>query len=262
MTSKIYACYLVYNSEKTLGLSLSTIISHVDKVIMVDGAFADYQHVFPQSTDHTKEIAARICGEKLIWIDCPSENGKFIPWIGQVAKRNAYLKLVPTTAWFLVLDADVIMVGNIKAAFQSLRENTCQGCVLVNMINLFPILKKGLNNYGVPSFCRWLLNDIEENEIKTLTERQWFDDLWWVGRYNVVSCIHRKLDGMQYKRHHSTIYTKNNRLMCFPNHPTTPILKDVVSVNLKFLSSVEELMKSMNFKVIRRRKYKQFHKEP
>ena len=262
MIPKIYACYLVYNSEETLSLSLSTIIYHVDKVIMVDGAFADYQHISPQSTDHTKEIAERICGDKLIWIDCPSKNGNFIPWIGQVAKRNAYLKLVPTTAWFLVMDADVIMIGDIKHAFQFLRKSTCQGCVLVRMMNLFPILKKGINSYGVPNFYRWLLNDLEEGEIKSLTEKQWFEDLWWIGRYNVVSCIHRKLEGMQYKRHHSTIYTKDDKLMCFPSRSSTPILENVVSANLKFLSPVEDLMKSMKFKTIRREKYKKFHEEP
>lgn len=261
MSSKIYACYLVYNSEKTLGLSLSNIVPHVDKVVIVDGAFADYQHIFPQSTDRTKEIAERICGDKLIWVDCPKHGGKYIPWKGGVAKRNVYLELVPIGAWLYVMDADVIIIGDVKQAFNFLRESTWQGCVLVKMMNSFPILKKGVNSYGVPNFYRWLLNDIEEGEITTLTEEQWFEDLWWVGRYNVVSCIHRKLEGMQYKKHHSTIYTKDDKLMCFPHHPDTPILKHIVSVNMKFLSSVEELMSSMKYKVIRREQYKKFHKE-
>ena len=260
--NKVYGTYLVYNSAKTLGLSLSTIVSYVDKVIIVDGAFEDYPHEYPQSTDRTKEIAEEICGDKLIWVDCNTKNGEFISWIGQVAKRNAYLKLVPTNAWFYVMDADVILAGDVEQAFQFLRKSTWQGCVLVRMMNLFPILKKGLNSYGAPSFHRWLLNDIEEGEVKTLTEKQWFEDLWWTGRYNVVSCIHRKLGGMQYKGHHSTIYTKGGKLMCFPKHASTPILKDVVSVNLKFLSSVEELMNSMKFKVVRREKFRRFRKEP
>src|SRR3989304_9807869 len=165
--NKIYACYIVYNESDKIAISLNSIVPYVDKIVMVDGAFAHFKHVFPESTDGTKEIAEKICGTKLIWIDCPKKNDKYVPWNGQVDKRNAYMEQIPLDAWFYVMDADVIVTGNIEKLFNELRkQDTYRGdeVIAVRMINFYPVLSE--NSREVPPVVKqplWEIDDIDKS---------------------------------------------------------------------------------------------------
>lgn len=247
---EIYACYIVYNEADKIAISLNSIISYVDKIVIVDGAFAYLNFMYPESTDGTKEIAEKICGDKLIWIDCPKKEKKYIPWNNQIEKRNAYLERVPLNAWFYIMDADVIVTGDISKLFNELRENdTYRGdeIIAVRMMNFYPVLSE--NSREVPPKIiqtLWLAEQIESVGLA-----DWFsfkdDSKWkptesiispvnWIGYYGPVVCIYKKLDKMQYKDYHDTIvigdelFTKNRKWETIPY---------ILSLNMKMLNSFE-----------------------
>ena len=248
--NKIYACYIVYNEADKIALSLNSIISYVDKVVMVDGAFKHFKHTYPESTDDTKEIAEKICGDKLIWIDCPKNNDKYIPWENQVDKRNAYLENIPLNAWFYVMDSDVIVTGNIEKLFNELREqDTYRGdeVIAVRMINFYPVLSE--NSREVPPKIKqtlWKIEDIDKSGL-----RDWYSFkgscTWkpnlkiispvnWIGYYGPVICIYKKLDSMQYKYHHAKIYIEDKVFTSTHKWTTIPY---ILSLNMKMLNSFE-----------------------
>jgi len=261
----VYACYIVYNSAKTLALSLRSIVPYVDKVIIVDGAFANYPHKYPQSTDGTKSIANRICKNKLIWIDCPKTRKRtFKPWAGQVAKRNAYLDLVPHGTFFYILDADTVVTGNVEGAMDYLRRTSWRGCMKVREINFFPIRKVGeIKQRQLPLFQRWLWDELVAGYKPT--EREWFEQIYWIGNYNYVSSVYRKHKDMKYKKRHSTIYVPdeegNDVLACKPSRDWTPILRGIVEINMKFLCTNKEYLDSFLFKLKRIERIKKFGRE-
>ena len=111
----IYACYVIYNDASLFHNSLKSIVDFVDKVIVVDGAWKSHPYgEHPESTDNVKKIAKSICGKKLIWVGCRKIKDKYIPWNNQIQKRNVYLKLVPENDWFIVLDSDTLIFGEIE----------------------------------------------------------------------------------------------------------------------------------------------------
>lgn len=263
----VYACYIVYNSAKTLALSLRSIVPYVDKVIIVDGAFADYPHKHPQSTDGTKAIAKKICGDKLIWVKCPKTRGRykrFKPWVGQVAKRNAYLDLVPHGTFFYILDADTVVAGNVEGAMNYLRRTTWRGCMKVREINFFPIRKVAeVKERKLPLFQQWLWDELEDGYRPT--EEEWFEQVYWLGNYNYVASVYRKHEDMKYKKHHSTIYVPdedgNDVLACKPSRGWTPILRGIVEINMKFLCTNKEYLDSFLFKQKRMAQAKKLDRE-
>ena len=102
--SKIWACYIVYNEEQMIEMSLRSIIDHVDVVLLADGAYEDFPHEDFLSTDRTFEIAKQVCAEK---------NRKLVTifpkraWRDEIEKRNeTYLKAVPDGDFIFGIDAD------------------------------------------------------------------------------------------------------------------------------------------------------------
>jgi hypothetical protein len=255
--NEIYACYIVYNEADKIAISLNSILPYVDKVIIIDGAFEDFKHDNPQSTDGTKEIAEKICGNKLIWVDCPKKKDKYIPWILESEKREAYLKYIPVGAWFYILDADTIWFGDIKTLSDKLRNNdTLDGNILafVKLLNFCPLLTE---NPFVP-FPPKLVN------IRRITD--WFEDLekvldkWasdkspsrfndnpisnilWFGYYQHIYGIFKKIDGMRYETQ-SKIFI-NDKSITSLLYATPPVGRkwsfapNILAINMKFLYSV------------------------
>lgn len=97
------ACVIFYNDGPLLEDSLKSLVGKVDQIIAVDGAFSDFPHEKPYSTDGSLEIA-----EKYATVIKTKK-----AWKTQVDKRNAYLKHVPDGECFIVIDADEELWGKI-----------------------------------------------------------------------------------------------------------------------------------------------------
>lgn len=116
----IYGVMQVYNSGKTLKMSLSSIIDYVDNMVIVDGPWSDFPHRALKSTDDTYKIAKAICGDKLVWVPCPNK-----AWPGNtVGKCNEFMKHVPMGEWFVHLGSDETLAGKIADEFKRLEGQT------------------------------------------------------------------------------------------------------------------------------------------
>jgi hypothetical protein len=246
---EVYACYIVYNSEKILPLSLYSIISYVEKVIIVDGAFVNYPYTEPQSTDKTKQIAENICGEKLIWIDCPNVNGKYVPWKNEIEKRNAYLLKVPNDVWMYIIDDDVVLSGNLDVAFTELKTKdwNCKN-LFVEMKNFYPVIKLSqVNAQTPPHLLEWFWATVVRSgpdNIEDL-ETKW-NSVGWIDIQNVCACLYLKCDNMHYLGHHSALYIGNTPMDI--KRGADNILNNIISVNMKFLCSLKKFCDDVKYK--------------
>jgi len=104
--TKLNACYITFNEERWLELSMLSIIDHVDKFIFIDSG----------STDKTKEVAMEICNKynkSSVWItykrkNIHSDDGD---------QRNEYIDYLKKNCigeWALVIDADECISGDLK----------------------------------------------------------------------------------------------------------------------------------------------------
>jgi glycosyltransferase involved in cell wall biosynthesis len=106
----VIACVIVFNEETMLPGCLESIYDQVDRIVVVDGAYARFPHEAPYSTEATREIARAYGAE---WVLCPEDaQGRPRPWATQVAKRNAYL-VGEIGDWYLIIDADNRLVGTL-----------------------------------------------------------------------------------------------------------------------------------------------------
>jgi len=185
----MYVTYCIYNNEPTIRKSLESILPYVEKVIAVDGAYANFPHKEPQSTDGTKEIFHELCGDKLIWVGC---GGK--PWPTQIGKRNEYVKRVPEGMWFLILDGDGVVKGEIKEGFKR-AESSKHICIGVKNINYQPIWDGSYTNSGMHVYAN--------------IPRNAWNNLEWMESQGVASRLYRKTGNMKYEKKHSTIYVDN-----------------------------------------------------
>lgn len=106
----IIACIIAFNEERMLPGCLESIQGQVDRVVVVDGAYALFPHVEPCSTDATREIAWCYGAE---WIDCPDDDeGYPRAWHTQMEKRSAYF-VGQEGDWYFYIDADERLVGTL-----------------------------------------------------------------------------------------------------------------------------------------------------
>ena len=106
----IIACISAFNEERMLPGCLESIQGQVDRVVVVDGAYALFPHEEPVSTDATREIALAYGAE---WIDPPEdEEGYPCAWATQVEKRSAYFVGVEGD-WYFHIDADERLIGSL-----------------------------------------------------------------------------------------------------------------------------------------------------
>jgi hypothetical protein len=102
-----YACVVFYNDiNEDLLIDLST---KVDNIIAVDGAYRDFPHIKPFSTDGSIEIAKKYA--KVIEVK--------EAWETQVDKRNAYIRRVPIGSSFIVIDTDEELCSSFKEGNQN-----------------------------------------------------------------------------------------------------------------------------------------------
>ena len=114
----IQACVIFYNDTPNLlercFISLKT---KVDKIIAIDGAFKEFSHDLPYSTDGSLEIAKIYAHEV---IECNK------PWKDQIEKRNAYLTLKDEKDYYFIIDADEWLETQSPKPFANLDKNVYQ----------------------------------------------------------------------------------------------------------------------------------------
>lgn len=134
---KIHALINIYNDHVILPLALDSVRDSVDSIIVADGAYKKYYRHYkrfdkkaqPWSTDGTLEILDVLSKKglpPLKIIECP--DGK--PWTNQTVKRTALLDAVPIKDWFIVLDSDEMLYGDVQGAVDEIMGSGCiAGCM-------------------------------------------------------------------------------------------------------------------------------------
>jgi len=169
---------------------LNSIKDEVDSIIVADGAYQFYYENYvkydesaqPWSTDGSLEIIKGIRGlPETHILMCP--NGK--PWKNQCDKRNALIDAVPNDDWFIILDADEMLIGDIAVGLQNIFDS---GCVVANV----PLYNVGLDLARIHPFwhprvflkmpgmhysgTHWLLRDAFDRIIETVYPLKTIDD--------------------------------------------------------------------------------------
>jgi len=103
---ELIGCIVAYNEEGMLEGCLESLTGKVDRVVVVDGAFADFPHDDPdgRSTDRTVEIAEEYGAEVIM----PPRRG----WPDECAKRTACFR-GEEGDYYLLIDADERLIGEL-----------------------------------------------------------------------------------------------------------------------------------------------------
>ena len=133
---KFHALINIYNDRTFLPSCLESVKDVADNIIVADGAYKLYFERYrefipdakPYSTDGSLEFIKAFTGlPEVHYIYSPQ--GREATWLNQVQKRTALLDAVPEGDWFLIIDADEMVMGD----FQEAMENTYDsGCIVAN----------------------------------------------------------------------------------------------------------------------------------
>lgn len=200
------ACYSIYDNASTLPESLESVLPYVKKIVAVDGAYKNFPHKQPFSTDGTKEIFSNVCGNKVnwVWIGCNKA------WPTQILKKNEFLKHVPHGEWWIQIDGDEIITGKVKESFDFVESSTLK-CAGMPLHNYYPIWGDDITmGPSIPSEEAW----------KTLK---------WKVFKGVARRIYRSCENMAYKNRVMAIYIGDEKIGLDENNG---ILKDVLLTNL------------------------------
>ena len=187
---KIHALLNLYNDRMFLVSMLESVRDHVDSIIVADGAYALYykEHLNfdadakPWSTDGSLELLKIIDDlPQIQMLNCP--NGE--PWSDQCAKRTALLDAVPIDDWFIIIDADEMLVGDVEKGMDKIVKSGCIAAhaplynVGLDEARLYPawharIYQKfeGMHYFGT----HWYLRDGYNRVIETSYPMKWVDD--------------------------------------------------------------------------------------
>lgn len=191
---KVHALLNVYNDHTFISACLESIKDHVDTIIVADGAYDLYYqnylhydaHVKPWSTDGTIEIIQAFKGlptRKII--RCPDEQ----PWKNQLTKRTSLLDAVPAGDWFIIIDADEMLKGDMQEGLETIFESGCAaGNVPLYNIGLDAerlhpywhprifLKMEGMHYYGT----HWQLRDKHNRIIESVYPLKWTDKFVFV----------------------------------------------------------------------------------
>lgn len=191
---KVHALLNLYNDRMFLPAMLESIRERVDNIIVADGAYELYykEHLKynpdakPWSTDGSLAFFKVIPDlPKTEWVPCPNSE----PWSDQCTKRNALLNRVPVDDWFIIIDADEMIVGDMKTGLQKICDS---GCIVghapiynvgLDQSRLYPawharVYQKfdGMHYHGT----HWYLRDGYNRIIETSYPMKWVNDFVFV----------------------------------------------------------------------------------
>lgn len=135
---KIHALLNIYNDRTFLPACLESVQDVVDSIIVADGAYMLYYESYkrlnrdamPWSTDGTLEIIKSMTGlPPITWVSPPlAEPNSPIDyecWPNQTDKRTALIEQVPIGDWFIIIDADELLMGDPKEAMEAVYDSGC-----------------------------------------------------------------------------------------------------------------------------------------
>ena len=184
--------YNTFNNEDTIRDSLLSVLSYVDRVIVLDGAYRRFPHENRSgaSNDTTQKICRQLCKSKLTWVGCRR------PWRNQVAKKTALLKLIPNGKWFLRIAADEVLKGKIAKAFRFAKQSNLTN-IGVRLVNYHPVWK-GYKVHSISGHAYVKLDPPIPREV--------WSSLNWTRYEGVANRIVRKQRGLHFQGHHSRMY--------------------------------------------------------
>ena len=132
---RLHALINLYNDRMFLSACLESLIGNVDSVIVADGSYKLYFDRFrefdpqamPHSTDGSLEIIRGFRGLPEVKILRQPEGEC---WLNQAQKRTVLLEAVPDGDWFLIIDADEMIAGDVQEGFEKVYDS---GCACANM---------------------------------------------------------------------------------------------------------------------------------
>lgn len=127
--ARIVACVSVFNDIDMLAGCFES-LAGVDEIIVVDGAYADFPHESPFSTDGTLEWIKqrRKIDPRIRLIECER------PWADEIEKRSAYFT-GSEGDWYLQIDADERLVASAESisALKAYLKVTPFDCLMFDM---------------------------------------------------------------------------------------------------------------------------------
>lgn len=132
---KVHALINLYEDRTFLAACLESIKESVDQVIVADGAYELYferYRVFvpdakPYSSDGSLEILKNFRGlPPLRILNAPG--GVDTCWKNQAIKRTALIDAVPVGDWFIIIDADEMIAGDLQEGLEHLYDSGCVVC--------------------------------------------------------------------------------------------------------------------------------------
>lgn len=166
----VHAIIPVYNDRTFLVAALESIKPHVKSIIVADGAYQLYYDTYlehnpraqPWSTDGTLQIIKSMHDLPPTRIlHCPEHK----PWLNQCVKRSALLKAVPDDDWFIVIDADEMLYGDVEEGLHEICESGC-------LAGRVPLYNTGLDTSRLRPF--WHPRIFHKQEGMHYHRKHWF----------------------------------------------------------------------------------------
>jgi len=140
---KLHALLNLYNDRTFLPAMLETIKDVVDCIHVVDGAYTQYLEHYKKfvptanawSTDGSLEMISAFRGLPEVHVHRTADEKTC--WANQVEKRNYLINLVPDGDYFIIIDADELLMGDVQEAIEKFYES---GCLAMQM----PLYTPGL----------------------------------------------------------------------------------------------------------------------
>jgi hypothetical protein len=157
---KVHAVVNLYNDRTFIGGMLESLKDNVDTIIIADGAYKLYYENYvkshpeakPWTTDGSLQIINAFKDLPPVKIiECPDGQ----PWLNQCVKRTALIDAVPTGDWMIIIDADLMLIGNVDEGMFEIAES---GCVVAGT----PYYNPGLDEAWLRNFWHpWIYQKTE-----------------------------------------------------------------------------------------------------
>ncbi len=108
----ITGAIICFNEARFIRGAIFSLQKYVDRILVVDGAYENFPHRDPRSTDGTIEIAEKAGAEVI---------RNHTAWKSQIDKRNKYLELCGPGDQILHLDCDERLVCDKKIGLRFLK---------------------------------------------------------------------------------------------------------------------------------------------
>ena len=102
----IVACIITYDDFPLIADCIESIISKVDKIVVIDGKYRDFPGKYKCSSDGTIEYLARVQKDNKIVL-------RFVSDVDEVTKRNIYFQYLKDGDVCLNIDADEVLIGSL-----------------------------------------------------------------------------------------------------------------------------------------------------